>query len=923
MNARLISVRQQQAIAPPAARKPASPAPTVQAGMPYFLQAKTNVQREESSSLPPLTPPQPFGAKKAGLLGDTPQLKLDPQIQLYLIEMLFAKRLDGVTLRAALRGALQAPATLKTTPATVITPPSPTTPPVTSPAPTVQTPPAKPGTPPAPLPQPPRPGEVGDVIDAATSAAAPVLEPMKAQLFSQLKQGWASFSTVERVGVVSFGVGTVSLAGIGAFSNPDARSFLLDKLNGAVIPVPGAGWLGLETHIGGDSLFFGAHLDVGRLLPEAMGFGPGDFNSITSPKPAYVPQRRADDTGLLRIPADASARIAAAQSGGSALPLAARARMESGLGADLSQVRVHTDSEADALARDLAANAFTSGAHIFMRAGQYHPDSTAGLRLLAHEAAHTLQQASGPVNGVPVGGGIALSQPGDAFESAADQAADRVVGGARAPASADWSAASRNPSGAPIQRKHSPAGSALGPCAAPTPASAVADKVSAAQPAAAPGLPLFLQREPGMSISGPARAAYPSKGWLSPTRQTGTQFDSVLTQFEPAKLMTIGGREFVYAEGKADLLITLTLGITWQDFNPDWVDAEGKKPFRRLRLNRSQREAGKWTDAEKTAYRQNLRASIESAWSAKHDFILKDDMGATINRTRVCVRVDFSEAGRPAHYQIVARKLPPAIKPEQEIRSWVSPGSHTAVLDSTDEDPTEFTQMSGAAYMRRVGPFAQGSAAITSDLDTQIEPIARHVHSQYPNNLPADAPGPALDFTGRASAEGGTLANRALGEKRAENVATRVSERVEALGTSIDVLTWKSRGEENASTDPEFRRVDVYFNPLGTATGTRTTAAHEAGHMFGLDDEYVEESAPYKRFAGDRPEHAAKVAALMGTAAAEELSVQDSNSIMSRGDVVRAGHYVFFLEALNTLSQHTWQVAAPSANPCTLAARTP
>lgn len=899
--------------------------------MPYFLQAKTPVQRDESSSLPSPTLPQTFGAKKAGLLGDTPQLKLDPQIQLYLIEMLFSKRLDGTSLRAALRGALQAPAGPKTlhaaaTPTpSLTTPPPPTTPPVASPAPTVppavQAPPANPGTTPAPLPQPPRPGEVGDVIDAATGAAAPILEPMKAQLFSQLKQGWGSFSTVERVGVVSFGVGTVSLAGIGAFSNPDARSFLLDKLNGAVIPVLGAGWLGLETHIGGDYLFFGAHLDVGRLLPEAMGFGPGDFNSITKPKPQYIPQRRADDTGLLRIPEDASAQIAAAQSGGSALPLAARAQMESGLGADLSQVRVHDDIQADALARDLAANAFTSGAHIFMRAGQYHPDSPAGLRLLAHEAAHTLQQANGPVNGVPVGGGIALSQPGDAFESAADQAADRVMSGAREVARTDSSPALPKALGAAIQRQASQAQSAMRPeDATLTAASPAAQKPFAPKPATAPGLPLFLQREPAIA-SGPTRATYPSKGYLVPKHQPGARFDALLTQPEPAQLMSIGGKDFVHTEGKADLLIVLKLGILWQDFDPNFVDSQGKKPYSKLKLRSA------WTDAEKIAYKQNLRASIESAWSAKHDFILKDDMQVTINRARVCVRVDLLEAGQPAHYQVTARKLPSAIKPEQEIRSWVAPAEHTAVLDSTDEDPHAFTQMSGSAYLRRVGPFDQGSAEVTPELDTQIDPIGRDIHTRYLKNLPPGAPEPDLDFTGRASAEGGTLSNRALGDKRAENVESRLADRLRALGTPIDVTRWSSRGEENASADPAFRRVDVYFNLrdklTGTRSGTRTTAAHEAGHMFGLDDEYVEETAPYKRFAGDLPEHVVKVVVLMGVAAAEALRVQDSDSIMSRGDVVRAGHYVFFLEALNTLSGHTWQIATPSASPCSPTTRTP
>lgn len=273
------------------------------------------------------------------------------------------------------------------------------------------------------------------MIDAATAAAEPVLAPMKARLLSQLKQSWGSFSTVERVGVVSFGVGTVSLAGIGAFGNPGARSFLLDKLNGAVIPLPGASWLGLKSHIDAEYLFFGAHLDVGRLLPEAMGFGPAEFNSITAPKPEYFPQRDASTPGLPSPPADTGARIGAAHASGTALPEATRAQLETSLGADLSQVRVHSDSHADTLARDLTATAFTSGQHIFMRRGTYRPDTTDGLRLLAHEAAHTVQQASGPVGGVPVGGGIALSQAGDACEMEAHRAADQVVTDARTDAS--------------------------------------------------------------------------------------------------------------------------------------------------------------------------------------------------------------------------------------------------------------------------------------------------------------------------------------------------------------------------------------------------------------------------------------------------------------------------------------------------------
>lgn len=57
-----------------------------------------------------------------------------------------------------------------------------------------------------------------------------------------------------------------------------------------------------------------------------------------------------------------------------------------------SQVRVHADTEADQLARDFEARAFTVGQDVFFRAGEYAPASTRGLGLLSHELAHTVQQ---------------------------------------------------------------------------------------------------------------------------------------------------------------------------------------------------------------------------------------------------------------------------------------------------------------------------------------------------------------------------------------------------------------------------------------------------------------------------------------------------------------------------------------------------
>lgn len=81
--------------------------------------------------------------------------------------------------------------------------------------------------------------------------------------------------------------------------------------------------------------------------------------------------------------------------GGRQLPGSARAFLEPRLGVDLGSVRVHADAQAGALAKRVGAKAFTLGQHVFFAAGQLRPQSQGGMRLLAHEVAHTLQSSGG------------------------------------------------------------------------------------------------------------------------------------------------------------------------------------------------------------------------------------------------------------------------------------------------------------------------------------------------------------------------------------------------------------------------------------------------------------------------------------------------------------------------------------------------
>lgn len=140
---------------------------------------------------------------------------------------------------------------------------------------------------------------------------------------------------------------------------------------------------------------------------------------------------------------------------GRPLDAAVRTDMEARLGADFSDVRLHTGPTAQRSAAEIGARAYTSGSHVVLGAGG------ADRHTLAHELTHVIQQRQGPVAGTDRGDGLALSSPDDRFEKAAEENATRVLrdmpagdrGGPGNTATAQQPAASPSLSSAPpVQR---------------------------------------------------------------------------------------------------------------------------------------------------------------------------------------------------------------------------------------------------------------------------------------------------------------------------------------------------------------------------------------------------------------------------------------------------------------------------------------
>ena len=83
---------------------------------------------------------------------------------------------------------------------------------------------------------------------------------------------------------------------------------------------------------------------------------------------------------------------------GTSLPGNVNQEMSEKIGADFSDVNIHTGSKAAELSESIGARAFTHKKDIFFNSGEYNPASVEGKHLLAHELTHVVQQGQNVKN---------------------------------------------------------------------------------------------------------------------------------------------------------------------------------------------------------------------------------------------------------------------------------------------------------------------------------------------------------------------------------------------------------------------------------------------------------------------------------------------------------------------------------------------
>jgi hypothetical protein len=161
-----------------------------------------------------------------------------------------------------------------------------------------------------------------------------------------------------------------------------------------------------------------------------------------APSPRAAPARTADPSGLLALQRMA-AGLAGRQTGASSDARDADPRgapeirtrslpdattWSRRLGADLSRVRIATGPAPEQVTRAMNARALTVGQTVLFGNDAYRPDTAQGQHVIAHELAHTVQNAGGAPTEE-----LAATRVGDAREHEAHRAADAVIAGQPAP----------------------------------------------------------------------------------------------------------------------------------------------------------------------------------------------------------------------------------------------------------------------------------------------------------------------------------------------------------------------------------------------------------------------------------------------------------------------------------------------------------
>lgn len=310
-----------------------------------------------------------------------------------------------------------------------------------------------------------------------------------------------------------------------------------------------------------------------------------------------------------------------------------------------------------------------------------------------------------------------------------------------------------------------------------------------------------------------------------------------------------------------------------------------------------------WTDADRTDFVVRFNFGVEQRWRRKYEFHSTEenwtDLGATVDVVSV---VHAGAKGEDEHLSMTAYKTPPGGAGNVGVVQSGSGGlsglfssaaqatDNAMVLNSPDVAPRTDNLLNFS------GSFPPGAAQLDAPGQTQLNSIGATFRGGGPGcricgvTITASSGGPLLTFAVAGATEVDAKA-------RYQNM--------------VNVLTASGNLDIAIRSTFSYSGAGDGYRVVAAGGVAQSVAEHEAGHMFGLGDEYATGEGSKISGTGAAAGDTAKHDELVKDMGLEGAVHENNDGLMSLGSVVHPEHYSTFFWALGELTDISWALGPP------------
>lgn len=572
--------------------------------------------------------------------------------------------------------------------------------------------------------------------------------------------------------------------------------------------------------------------------------------------------------------------LSATRGNGNPINKAELNQMEHGFGADFGNVKIHTDSTAVQMNRELGARAFTSGNNIYFNSGAYRPETEKGRKLLAHELTHTIQQGASQISETiqredeSDTGTVEAGTESTTCDEATEREKQTFIGhGMYGPQSL------------------SPSDTRTGGFEASYEPNAGILQITVR------GKTRFVE---GLEVGAGGLVTSHESDLSSLARLLNYIGDDVLSNTVVSNYYTWNETQKETARNNFRDRISDTISI-WQD--QPWLMFRVDKPC--------------WDDITATV---NITIDVQSEGSAT--YIDATNSGNDHLQVTLVKNPERSEFRAVRNLiQTTAERIGNERMETIDTSAGLTTGAsvHSSRRGGgRNENPydSEMT-LSNLSLQSRPGEARDFTRSMLkrsvffdnnqSELDDGDRAVIRQFRTDFAE-ADTDTSNSVVTLVGHASRAGTTAYNRRLVNRRLNAVMNYMREiGFPNINTRVQQ---ENRSDTMAERYDDTERNAAWFRSVEILVGTgelQNTVAHEFGHVFGLLDEYATEGTSFTG-TGTAPGTEVRHSGMSEAIGAGRVQSENSDNIMSVGNEVRAQHYGPFGWALRRLTGKTWEV---------------